>query len=176
MTDKELIRKAHEGNKDALNVIIEKYYDDIFRFCLFLTGNESDSYDITQETFLRFISYVDSYQHRNLKGYLLTIAHNLCRDYFSHKHSGMEPEKIPEYSGAEQQIVQVENRIYVLKFLKKLPKEQREIIILRIYEEMKFKDIAKMLGSNLSTVKSRYRLGLANMKKNMEKEDAGYGQ
>ncbi|MCH5254004.1 MAG: helix-turn-helix domain-containing protein, partial [Lachnospiraceae bacterium] len=85
MTDKELIRKVHNGNKDALGIIINRYYDEIYRFCLFLTGAEIDSYDITQEVFLKFIRYVDTYQYKNLKGYLLTIARNCCHDHFRHK-------------------------------------------------------------------------------------------
>lgn len=93
MTDKELIRKVHNGNKEALNTLISSYYDDIYRFCLYLTGQEADSYDITQEVFLRFIKYMDSYQHRNLKGYLLIIARNLCRDHF---HRRKEPVSIEE--------------------------------------------------------------------------------
>lgn len=43
MTDKELIRKVHNGNKEALNTLISSYYDDIYRFCLYLTGQEADS-------------------------------------------------------------------------------------------------------------------------------------
>ena len=60
MTDKELIRKVHKGNKETLNAIVSRYYDEIYRFCVYLTGQETDSYDITQEVFLRFIKYVDS--------------------------------------------------------------------------------------------------------------------
>ncbi len=47
MTDRELIRKVHGGSKEAMNDIIQKYYDDIYRFCLYLTGSEAESYDIT---------------------------------------------------------------------------------------------------------------------------------
>lgn len=68
MTDKELIHKVHNGDKEALNAIVRKYYDEIYRFCLYLTGQETDSYDIVQEVFLKFIRYVDSYQYKNLKG------------------------------------------------------------------------------------------------------------
>ncbi len=53
VTDKELIRKVHNGDKEALNTIIKKYYDEIYRFCVYLTGNDTDSYDITQEVFLK---------------------------------------------------------------------------------------------------------------------------
>lgn len=65
MTDKELIRKVHNGDKEALNMIVQKYYDEIYRFCVYLTGNDTDSYDITQEIFLKFIKYVDSYRYKN---------------------------------------------------------------------------------------------------------------
>lgn len=165
MSDKELIRKVHNGNKEAMNIIIEKYYNDIYRFCLYLTGNEADSYDITQDTFLKFIHYVDGYQYRNLKGYLIIIARNLCRDYFTRKKSVIEEWEAADVLFEEQRIENVENKLYLLKLLQMLPIEQREVIILRIYEELKFKDIAKMLNCNLSTTKSRYQLGIANMKK-----------
>ena len=82
VTDKELIHMVHSGDKEALNIIINKYYDDIYRFCYYLTGHETDSYDITQEVFIKFIRYSDTYRYKNLKGYLLIIARNLCYDYF----------------------------------------------------------------------------------------------
>ena len=81
MEDRELIRQIQNGQKQYLNVIAEKYYNDIYYFCCYQTGSREDAYDLAQETFLRFIRYVDRYQYRNLKGYLLTIAMNLCRNY-----------------------------------------------------------------------------------------------
>lgn len=85
MTDRELIRQLRSGNKNALTGIVDRYYEDIYRFCLYLTADETESYDITQEVFLRFMKYISSYYYRNLKGYLLIIARNLCRDYFSRR-------------------------------------------------------------------------------------------
>lgn len=176
MSDKELIRKVHNGSKEALNTIIEKYYNDIYRFCLYLTGNETDSYDITQDTFLKFIHYVDAYQYRNLKGYLIIIARNLCRDYFTRKKSVTREWEVCDSPFGGQQIENVENKLYLLKLLQMLPIEQREVIILRIYEELKFKEIAKLLKCNLSTTKSRYQLGIANLKKYSDAEEERHGQ
>ena len=62
----------------------------------------------------------------------------------------------------------MENRLFLKDALVKIPEEQREVIILRIYEELKFAEIAKMLGCNVSTVKSRYHLGIRKLKKIME--------
>ena len=79
MSDRKLLKKVRDGDKEALSDIIKQYYADIFRFCLYMIQNEEDSYDITQETFLKFMKYGTSYQRNNLKGYLLTIARN-CRE------------------------------------------------------------------------------------------------
>lgn len=171
MTDKELIRKVHSGNKEALNTIVSRYYDDIYRFCLYLTGQETDSYDITQEVFLRFIKYVDSYEYRNLKGYLLIIARNLCRDYFHHKKVISCIEDITSSGAEDRYLNNLENQILLWEVLQKLPIKQREIIVLRIYEEMRFHEIAEILGINLSTVKSRFRLGVISLRKLMEAAD-----
>lgn len=169
MTDKELIRKVQKGNKDAWNMIIERYYDEIYRFCLYLTGEESDSYDITQEVFLRFMKYITAYKDKNLKGYLLMIARNMCCTYFQQRRITTDIETI-ELVEEKNQLKMVEDKLVLWKVLQKVPTEQREIVILRIYEELPFKSIAKLLGCNVSTVKSRYRLGIAHMRKWLEVE------
>ena len=156
MSDRKLLKKVRDGDKEALSDIIKQYYADIFRFCLYMIQNEEDSYDITQETFLKFMKYGTSYQRNNLKGYLLTIARNLCFDYQQRK----------KVAGKNLRSYEAENENGSLKILSQ---EVREVIILRAYEELKFKDIAKMMNCSLSTVKSRYRIGIQQMK-NMIKE------
>lgn len=167
MTDKELIRKVHNGNKEALGDIVSRYYDEIYHFCLYLTGQETDSYDITQEVFLRFIKYVDSYQYRNLKGYLLIIARNLCRDYFHHAKDTSSIEEVLFLGKEDLNLTSLEDRMLLHKALSQLPVNQREVVVLRIYEELRFHEIAAILGCNLSTVKSRFRLGVKNLRKIM---------
>ena len=57
MKDSELIQKVHSGNKEAVGIIIERYYADIYRFCLYMVQTEDDAYDIAQETFLKFMIF-----------------------------------------------------------------------------------------------------------------------
>lgn len=168
MTDKELIRRVHNGNKEALNTIIERYYDEIYRFCVWLTGNETDSYDITQDTFLKFIKYVDSYKYKNLKGYLLIIARNSCCDYFRHRKDELWIEEIAEAGKEDTNIEAVEDSLLLRQALLKLPPKQREVVILRVYEGLKFMEIARMLGCNLSTVKTRYFQGTKKLNKMLD--------
>lgn len=67
------IHAIKKGNKKYIYDIAETYYEDIYRFCTFHTGNCEDAYDLAQETYLRFIRYVENYREKNLKGCLLTI-------------------------------------------------------------------------------------------------------
>ena len=103
MKDSELIQKMHSGNKEAVSIIVERYYADIYRFCLYMVQTENDAYDIAQETFLKFMKYGTSYKHHNLKGYLLTIARNICFNYFRDKKEKVaviekeEIDKIPNW-------------------------------------------------------------------------------
>ena len=192
MSDRKLLKKVRDGDKEALSEMINQYYSDIFRFCLYMIQNQEDAYDITQETFLKFIKYGMSYRRNNLKGYLLTIARNLCFDYF-HREKGVK-ENICSYEAekengslrisgcgrntqecrvslgnAKDKLKELEDYLYLKELLNSLSPGIREVVILRAYEEVKFKDIAKMMNCSLSTAKSRYRIGIQQMK-NMIKE------
>ena len=190
MSDRKLLKKVRDGDKEALSDIIKQYYADIFHFCLYMIQNEEDSYDITQETFLKFMKYGTSYQRNNLKGYLLTIARNCCFDYQQRKKEtgknlrSYEAEnengrlkisanmqnihQYPDICGTDK-MKELEDYLYLKGLLNRLSQEVREVIILRAYEELKFKDIANMMNCSLSTAKSRYRIGIQQMK-NMIKE------
>lgn len=168
MTDKELMQKVHSGNADALNTLIERYYDDIYRFCLYLTGQEADSYDLTQEVFLRFIKYMGAYRHKNLKGYLLIIARNLCRDYFYRRKDTACLEDTAWPGAEDRKLSQLEDSLLLHQALQRLPVKQREIIVMRIYEELHFHEITRITGCNLSTAKSRFRLGIKALRKILE--------
>ncbi len=172
MKDSKLIQKLHSGDKEAAG-IIERYYADIYRFCLYMVQIEADAYDITQETFLKFMKYGSSYKHNNLKGYLLTIARNLCFDYFrnkSQKAVAADWEELDKRQTSTDRMAETEDAVYLKNLLKELSEDIREVVILRTYEEMRFKDIAKIMGCSLSTAKSRYRLGISQLRRMMENE------
>ena len=86
----------------------------------------------------------------------------------SHSYEWETLEKIPIQNDSIQN---TENSIYLQKLLSELSPENREVVILRTYEELKFKDIAKMMGCSVSTVKSRFRLGIQHLKRMVEDEN-----
>lgn len=173
-----------KGNTQPLWDIAEKYYDDVYRFCAFQTGSRQDAYDLTQETFLRFIRYIDSYQERNLKGYLFAIAMNTCRthlvksgkenartcsfedEYQAHLEIAAPPDQDPEHNALISNI-----HSCLMQALSQLPDMQREAVLLHYLQDMKYREIAKLTDTSVSTVKSRVRQGIAHLKTLLSKED-----
>lgn len=191
------IHAIRKGDKQCLQDIAEKYYDDIFRFCAFFTGSREDAYDLVQETFLRFIRYAERYHDTNLKGYLLTIAANVCRNdmgkkgrergavisidtyqqegsgdgYGGRELAGFDMGSLPGQVLPEQHAVAADIHDRLMQALASLPDMQREAILLYYLHEMKYREISKVTGVSVSTVKSRVRQGMEKLQGSLKKED-----
>ena len=178
LNDREMIREIQRGKKEYLNNIAEKYYDDIYRFCCYQTGSRQDAWDLAQETFLHFIRYVEQYHYKNLKGYLLTIARNVCVDYFRKCQSRNQQETdlssdmdlvgretLSFWSRQEQVIISVE------ELSRRLPAVQREAVILYYGYGYKYREIAHMTGVGIATAKSRVRQGTEKLRRIAKKEE-----
>lgn len=180
VNDREMIREIQKGKKEYLNDIAEKYYDDIYRFCCYQTGSCQDAGDLTQETFLNFIRSVERCHDRNLKGYLLTIARNVCVDYFrsckrrQEKEEGFQKEE-GEYARAGTvrgiRTDQEEFLVTVEQLARQLPGMQREAVVLYYGYGLKYREIAKITGAGIATVKSRVRQGTEKIRQNVRRED-----
>ncbi|WP_207732361.1 RNA polymerase sigma factor [Heliobacterium chlorum] len=172
MDDNQLIKKIHQGNADALERLIQKYYPEIYRFCYRKTGNPHIAADLTQEVFLRLVKSLDNYIHEGkFKSYLFTIALNLCHDYFRKQPPGMQRLDDFEVPAAENQITRIEQSYVVKEALSRLPDIQKDVVILRFYHDLTLPDIADIIGANLSTTKSRLKQGLEKLKKFFREED-----
>lgn len=181
MEDQELIRLIQNGQKEYLNEIARKYYDDIYYFCCYQTGSRDDAYDLTQETFLRFIRYVDRYRYRNLLGYLLTISMNLCRNYFRESERTRSAREYDESNEAElkqgynpgndEAVERLESCEILANALRRLPDMQREAVLLHHFYGYKNREIARMTGASYAAVKSRIKQGLEKLQNLLDKED-----
>lgn len=186
MDDRKILKEYQNGNKEYLNTLAEKYYDDIYRFCCYRTGNPDASYDLAQETFLRFIRYAQGNLPRNLKGYLLTIARNVCIDFFRKESSRQEEplypsDEFPELSEADfagissedllSRVIRDETSRELVKALMELPGMQREVIVLHSFYGLKYREIARITDSPPATVKSRMKQGMDKLKQVLRKED-----
>lgn len=176
LNDREIITRIRQGEKELFGTLAERYYQDIYRFCYYLTGNREDAYDCTQETFLRLIRFLDSYVDKNqLKAWLFSIARNVCNDLFrSRKIERAEESLLEGIPVTETRFSQVEAGDDVRRCLERLPDYQREVIVLRFYYEFKIREIARIVGAGVPTVKSRLRQGMEKLKKWLSGE-GGYG-
>lgn len=127
MTDKTLISRIRSGELDNIDILTQKYYDDVYRYCVYRSGSLTDAEDLTQETFLRLFKYIDSYREKQkFKPYLLKVASNVCTDYLNQKnHLGplpLEEEIAGEYDLSIEQLL-------VKSAVCSLPHDMREVII-----------------------------------------------
>lgn len=165
-----LLHRMKHGDDQAIEDFVRKYYPMILRYCHLHIQDTSYAEDLTQETFVRFFRTLNQYQHYGkAANYLYVIAGNLCRDY--HK----KPEVIPMEELPEQPVNQMEAldlRMDVHRALEQLSPELREVTILYFFQELKQKEIARILGIGLPLVKYRIRRAKELLEQLIGKEDA----
>ena len=165
-----LLHRMKHGDDQAIEDFVRKYYPMILRYCHLHIQDTSYAEDLTQETFVRFFRTLNQYQHYGkAANYLYVIAGNLCRYY--HK----KPEVIPMEELPEQPVNQMEAldlRMDVHRALEQLSPELREVTILYFFQELKQKEIARILGIGLPLVKYRIRRAKELLEQLIGKEDA----
>ena len=165
-----LLHRMRNGDDQAIEDFVRKYYPVILRYCHLHIQDFGFAEDLTQETFARFFRTLSQYQHYGkAANYLYVIAGNLCRDY--HR----KQEEIPVEELPEQPVYQMETldlRLDVHRALKQLPPELREVTILYFFQELKQKEIARILGIGLPLVKYRVRRAKELLEQLIGKEDA----
>lgn len=172
MNDRELIRRIQSGDKSAFEELIAGHYDEVYRFCCYKTGNTSLSYDLAQTTFLKLVRYMEAYVHKDkFKSYLFSIALNVCNSHFSENAKITAGQDWEEQGEAPDDFTQeLENRLQIRSLLEQLPEKQKDAILLRYFHDMKVKDIARVTGAKIPTVKTRLRQGIRRMNQLMSKE------
>jgi len=164
--DNILVWKFNRGSKDALRQIYEKFKDDLLGLAISLLRDRSLAEDVVHDVFVSFASTVGSFHlSGSLKGYLSTCVANCARDrnrQRSPRPAG--PDVVGtaccDSDGPIENAIGIEESGELQNLLDRLPYEQREIIVLHLHHEMRFREIARALGISINTVQSRYRYGL----------------
>jgi RNA polymerase sigma-70 factor (ECF subfamily) len=183
-TDHQLIQLFLENDLRALEVLILRHKDRLYTSIVFLVKDKHLAEDISQDVFIKIIDTIRAGGYKEEGKFLpwaLRIAHNLCVDHFrkikrkpvvktSDDRDIFELINVAE-DGADVQMMKVQSHKNVRKMLDLLPEEQREVIILRHYAELSFKEIAQLTNCSINTALGRMRYGLINLNK-MRKEKA----
>ena len=141
-----------------------------------MTGNEEAAYDCTQETFLRLIRFYGTYtEKRKFKAWLFRIARNVCYDHFRKEKEipeeavtlGLSPGRAEE----DKNLARMERGQVIRAALEKLPRMQRDVVILRFYHQLSIQEIATITDSSIPTVKSRLRQSMDKLRKLLDEEE-----
>lgn len=168
--DATLIKAILHGEEEAMETLVHRYYDEIFYYIYRLGSSYEDAKDITQEVFIAMLKALATYQEQgDFKAWLYKIAHNRAMNSFrQNKQSisfSIEHENLRIGSDIGDQIVK---QSIVKELLNSLPKKQRNTLILKYFHGFTAKEIAKITGTSIPTVKSRLLQGLQKMKKRMK--------
>jgi RNA polymerase sigma factor (sigma-70 family) len=182
LTDQQLIQLFINGDASALEELINKHKDRIFTSIVILVKDKNLAEDIFQEVFIKIIDTLRSGSYTDEGKFLpwaLRIAHNLCVDHFRKaKRTPVVYNKSEEYDmfenlniteeGAEGRIMKSQSHEKIRQMLDLLPQDQREVIVLRHFANLSFKEIAEKTNCSINTALGRMRYGLINLRKMME--------
>lgn len=179
MTDDALVKAYIGGDAEAFDCLLARHQDRLFQQIFYAVHDEDLANDIFQETFVKVIislrkgNYVEQGQ---FFAWLSRIAHNLVLDHFktqrgqcSYDEDGQEfaDETTSQLAcvGREEEMIRMESIEMVQKWITLLPDEQREVVKMRFYQEIPFKEIAEKTGVGISTSLARMRYALLNLRK-----------
>ena len=183
LTDYQLVQSFIAGDKFSIETLIKRHKNRLYTYILLIVKDSQLAEDIFQDTFIKVVKSLKrgKYQDKGIfASWVVRIAHNLVIDYFRRKknlktvsHDNYEADffnskKFSDIS-IEDIMIQKQIRSDVQDLINQLPLEQREVIILRHYEDFSFKEIADKTGVSINTALGRMRYALINIKKLIKK-------
>ncbi len=179
-TDHELIHSFRDGDLQALEALVIRHKDKLYTSILFLVKDKYLAEDIFQDVLIKIIDTIRGGRYTEEGKFLpwaMRIAHNLCVDHFRKVKrtpaiKTCDDRDIFEVinfteDGADVKIMKRQSHDRVRRMLDLLPEDQREVIILRHYADLSFKEIASLTNCSINTALGRMRYGLINLRKMM---------
>ena len=186
MTDEELALLYINGNNRAFDLLLSHNQSKLFSYILFVVRNRDVADDIFQETFVKIITKLQQGCYKpsgKFSAWAMRIAHNIIMDWYRAQKTDkiVEPTKENDLSNlgsADIQIGNIENQFVnmqtladIKKLIQHLPPSQREVVFMRFYQEMSFKEIAKATGVSINTSLGRMRYAILNLRKMVREND-----
>src|SRR5574344_257932 len=183
--DDELVNLYSKGNSRAFDVLLYRYKDKLFSYICFIVRNRDLADDIFQETFVKAIVTLQKggYSGSGKFGAWLTrIAHNLMIDYFRQtKNENLISNDDSELdlfndsslseSNIEDEMICSQTLEDIRRLVNQLPENQREVVFMRYYQDLSFKEISDITGVSINTALGRMRYALINIRKMAEEKD-----
>ena len=185
LNDKELVMRYRQGDVASFQILVDRYQNKIYSYVLMLVKDKQLADDIFQDTFLKIIRTIKAGAYKEEGKFIqfaMRIAHNLIIDYFrkSKRLPMVDPTK-EDYDmldnarfmdpSIEEQIVTEQIHDDIRKMVDYLPEEQREVLVMRMYDDMSFKEIADATNVSINTALGRMRYALINLRKMAKKSN-----
>jgi len=173
--DEDLMLEVRNGTGETLGVLFDRYHAPLYNFYAKLTGDRTLSEDLVQEVFLRILRYRQSYQSGTpFRAWIYQIARNARVDHYrkTPRHITFEPEMAPPVMPKDS-AQQSEEAELLHRALMQMPEEKREILILSRFQELKYNEIARLLGCELGTVKTRIHRAIQELRQNFKQLERG---
>ncbi|OCB77704.1 RNA polymerase subunit sigma-24 [Flavobacterium piscis] len=177
-----LVKNYVEGNEMALSTLIKRHESKIYGFIYSKIADRDISNDIFQDTFIKVIKTLKSNSYNEEGKFLpwvMRISHNLIVDHFRKtKKMPMyrETEEFSIFSVMSDDSLTIENKMIfdqvevdLKKIIEELPEDQKEVLVMRMYQDMSFKEISEITGVSINTALGRMRYALMNLRKIIDK-------
>lgn len=184
LNDQELILCYLEGNENAFSLLLDRHKTKIYTSIYLFVKDQSLAEDIFQDVFIKIIDTLrqGKYNHEGkFSQWAMRISYNMCIDYFrrSKRRASVAPTDTFDIfdviqssdDSAEQRIVRNETHDKIRRLVDKLPAEQREVVILRHYADMSFKEISMLTRVSINTALGRMRYALINIRRMVEERE-----
>lgn len=183
-TDATLVRDYIQGNEASLSILITRHQQRIYSFVYSKVYDKDITEDIFQDTFIKVIRTLKRGGYNEEGKFLpwvMRIAHNLVIDHFRKNKRMPKFDNSGDFNifsvlsdgdlNAEKQIIKEQVETDVRRLIEELPEEQKDVLVMRIYKEMSFKEIALKTDVSINTALGRMRYALINLRKLIDKHN-----
>lgn len=171
-SDVELVQRFQRGDGDALDALVRRHQDRLFRMATVWLQQDQYAADVVQEVFLRSIGGLRAFRFRSAPfSWLYRTTRNVCHEYNRRRRG--EPlvaEPDDPSPGVEQQVAQHDAARRLRKLLAGLPERQREVVLLRVFEDLSVRDTARVMGCREGTVKALLHKATSRLRLDLEGE------
>lgn len=179
LTDEVLVRLYTEGNNNAFDTLLKRYEKKVFSYLFYSVKNQELAEDLFQDVFIKIIVCIKNGQYSEngkFASWLMRIVHNHLIDHYrtvpSDKIISNDSSEVDLFNNAdiainenrEQEMIDQQTLVEVKDLISKLPVSQREVLMMRVYDELSFKEIAEKTNCSINTALGRMRYAIMNLR------------
>ena len=179
LADETLVSLYQEGNNSAFDALLKRYESKVFSYLLYSVKNQELAEDLFQDVFIKMVVRIKNGQYAEngkFSSWMMRIVHNHLIDYYrttpSDRIISNDESEVDLFNNAdiavnenrEQEMIDQQTLSEVRELIAKLPDAQREVLLMRVYEELSFKEIAEKTNCSINTALGRMRYAILNLR------------